>query len=112
VTDGAALGAWVLDLVARIGMRAHGDPLVEHFATHNPDVGGYSVVQLIETSNICGHFVDRTGDAYIDVFSCAPFDTDVVVDFVEKTLRPEATIVHELIRDARSPSRDRAVSKS
>jgi S-adenosylmethionine/arginine decarboxylase-like enzyme len=112
VTDGVALRAWVGDLVTRIGMRAHGDPLVEHFATHDPAVGGYSVVQLIETSNVCGHFVDSSGDAYIDLFSCAPFDTDVVVAFVEETLRPEATIVHELIRDARSPRFDRVTSTS
>jgi S-adenosylmethionine/arginine decarboxylase-like enzyme len=104
VTDAAALRAWVTDLVARIGMRPHGRPLVEHFAGHDLDVGGYSLVQLIETSNICGHFVDCNGDAYIDVFSCAPFDPDVVVAFVNETLSPEATTVHHLIRDARSPT--------
>jgi len=102
VTDAAVLRAWVTELVNRIGMRAYGAPLVEHFANHDTKVSGFSVVQLIETSNICGHFVDSNGDAYIDVFSCAPFDRDVVVAFVEATLRPEAIIVHELIRDARS----------
>jgi S-adenosylmethionine/arginine decarboxylase-like enzyme len=104
VTDGAALRAWVTQLVERIGMRPHGRPLVEHFAGHDPDVGGYSLVQLIETSNICGHFVDCNGDAYIDVFSCARFDPDVVVAFVNETLSPEATTVHHLIRDARLPT--------
>ena len=102
ITDAAMLRAWVTELVDRIGMRAYGAPLVEHFATHDPTASGFSVVQLIETSNICGHFVDGNGDAYIDVFSCAPFDRDVVVAFVAETLRPEAIIVHELIRDARS----------
>ena len=41
VTDGAVLREWVRDLVERIGMRPHGDALVEHFASHDPEVGGY-----------------------------------------------------------------------
>jgi S-adenosylmethionine/arginine decarboxylase-like enzyme len=86
------------ELVERIGICTYGAPLVEHFAGHDPKVSGFSVAQLIETSNVSGHFVDRNGDAYIDVFSCASFDRDVVVAFVEETLRPEAIVVHELIR--------------
>lgn len=102
VTDATVLRAWVAELVDRIGMRAYGAAIVEHFATHDPKASGFSVVQLIETSNISGHFVDCNGDAYLDVFSCAAFDRNVVVAFVEETLRPEAIIVHELVRDARS----------
>ena len=102
VTDAAMLRKWVTELVDRIGMRAYGDPIVEHFASHDRAIGGYSVVQLIETSNVCGHFVDANGDAYIDVFSCAPFDSEVVVAFVQESFQPEAIIVHELTRDARA----------
>jgi S-adenosylmethionine/arginine decarboxylase-like enzyme len=101
VTNAESLRTWIKRLVDRIDMRAYGEPIVEHFATHDPAVGGFSAVQLIETSNICGHFVDRNGDAYIDVFSCAPFDRDAVLAFVAETLRPETVVVHELSRDAR-----------
>ena len=52
-------------------MKAYGDPIIEHFATHSPECAGYSLVQLIETSNICAHFSDLTGDVYLDVYSRA-----------------------------------------
>jgi S-adenosylmethionine/arginine decarboxylase-like enzyme len=40
---------------------------------------------MIETSNITGHFVDKSGDCYIDIFSCKEYDTGlatgIIVDF-------------------------------
>ena len=46
-----------------IGMKAYGPPVLEHFAEHIPEAAGYSLVQLIETSAITGHFY-----ADIDIF--------------------------------------------
>ena len=57
-------------------MVASGEPNIKHFATHNEDAAGYSLVQLIETSSITGHFVDKNGDCYIDIFSCKAFDIE------------------------------------
>lgn len=65
-----AIREFVADLVHEIDMKAYGDPIIVHFATHDPQKGGYSLVQLIETSAITGHFVDSNGDAYLDIFSC------------------------------------------
>ena len=45
-------------LVETLGMKAYGAPLLEHFAEHLPEAAGYSLVQLIETSAITGHFCD------------------------------------------------------
>ena len=59
---------FVKNLVDEIDMTAYGKPIVEHFATHNPLAAGHSLVQLIETSSITGHFVDLNGEAYIDIF--------------------------------------------
>lgn len=67
---------WVKDLVKRIDMVAYGEPVIEHFATHDPLKAGISCVQLIETSNICCHFVPHDNTAYVDVFSCKPFDVE------------------------------------
>jgi S-adenosylmethionine/arginine decarboxylase-like enzyme len=67
------------ELVQRIDMKAFGEPTIEHFATHDPEKAGFSMVQLIETSNICAHFVDKDNTAYLDVFSCKPFNNDVVM---------------------------------
>ena len=65
---------FVKDLVDRIQMRAFGEPTVQYFAEFDPDKAGYSLVQLIETSSITGHFVPHYGHAYIDIFSCKTFD--------------------------------------
>ena len=59
--------SFVETLVDTIGMKAYGPPVLEHFAEHVPEAAGYSLVQLIETSAITGHFCDRSGDAYIDI---------------------------------------------
>ena len=77
--------SFVKELVKEIDMIAWGDPKLEHFATHNVDAAGYSLVQLIETSSITGHFVDKNGDSYIDIFSCKEYNTGlatgIIVDF-------------------------------
>lgn len=76
--------AFTKELVKRIDMVAFGDPIVEHFATHDPSKAGYSMLQLIETSNLSAHFVERDNTAYFDVFSCKPFDNQCVIDTVKE----------------------------
>jgi S-adenosylmethionine/arginine decarboxylase-like enzyme len=88
-------------LVERIDMKAYGEPIIEHFATHDIDKAGYSLVQLIETSNITAHFVDKNGDCYIDIFSCKPFSEKIAVECVEEFFNPEHVITRFLNRQAR-----------
>jgi len=70
-------------------MKAYGDPIIEHFATHDPEKGGFTLCQMIETSLIDGHFVEFNGDAYISVHSCMEFDTAVVKDTITKYFNPK-----------------------
>lgn len=91
---------FIKELVPAIDMVAFGEPWIEHFATHDPDKAGISLCQMIETSNITGHFVDKNGNFYIDVFSCKPFDNDVVLSVVAKYFNPEKIRVHFISRDA------------
>lgn len=79
---------WVTDLVIEIGMIAYGAPWIKHFG-HEPHIAGITVFQPIETSNICGHFSDATGDAYIDVFSCKSFKTVNAIIQFKKWFRPK-----------------------
>lgn len=88
ITSEQNLSGFLKALVERIDMIAYGDPIIKHFATHDPEKAGYSIVQLIETSNITGHFVDKNGDAYIDVFSCKPFQPDDVIAVVMEFFTP------------------------
>lgn len=63
-------------LVKDIDMVAYGEPQIVNFGSGNK--AGYTLVQLIETSNICAHFVNETNTMYLDVFSCKEFDSKVV----------------------------------
>jgi S-adenosylmethionine/arginine decarboxylase-like enzyme len=100
VTDRANIKNFIETLVQAIDMKAYGEPILEHFATHDPSKGGYSLVQLIETSNITAHFVDLNGDAYIDIFSCKPFSSDTVKEVVHTSFKPATIKMHFLTRQA------------
>ncbi len=80
---------FVKELVKTIDMVAFGEPTVVHFGTENK--AGYTLVQLIETSNICCHFVEETNDMYLDVFSCKPFNPADVEEIVSLYFSPERT---------------------
>ena len=84
ITSRENLVQFTKELVKRIDMVAFGEPTVEHFATHDPNKAGYSMVQLIETSSITAHFVDHDRTMYLDVFSCKTFDLAVVQDTVRE----------------------------
>jgi len=91
---------FVAELVEAIDMRAYGDPILAHFAEHKPEAAGWSLVQLIETSSITGHFCDLTGDAYLDVFSCKPFDSGVAIDVVNRWFAPRCVTQSLIVRQA------------
>jgi len=75
---------FVIDLCDLIEMRRFGEPTIVNFGD-DPRVTGYSLVQLIETSNICAHFADHSRAVYIDIFSCKKFDPEVAAEFCVKT---------------------------
>ena len=87
-------------LVKQIDMVAYGKPQVIMFGTGNKK--GYTMVQLIETSNICAHFVEESNDIYLDVFSCKPFDPVIVERILKDTFNPKNIDSTFLLRDARS----------
>lgn len=100
VTNAENIANFTKELVERIDMVAYGDPVIVHFAEHAPDKAGYSLVQLIETSNITGHFCDINGNAYLDVFSCKEYDTAVVEEVIRKYFNPEKVNLQFVYRDA------------
>lgn len=58
-----------------IEVKRYGETLVVHFGA-DPRVCGYSLVQLIETSLISGHFREADNACHIDIFSCKEYDPD------------------------------------
>jgi S-adenosylmethionine/arginine decarboxylase-like enzyme len=75
------------NLVKKIDMVPYGEPQVIHFGSG--DKAGYTLVQLIETSNITAHFCEETNDMYLDVFSCKPFNPADVESVVNHHFGPE-----------------------
>jgi len=59
-------------LVKLLDMIPYGDPLLVRFG--KDDKSGYTLVQLIQTSNITAHFSEDTNCAYINIFSCKDYD--------------------------------------
>lgn len=73
---------FIKHLVHDIDMEAYGEPDIVYFG--NGDKSGITATQLIQTSNICGHFVDEYKALFLDVFSCKPFDSKVVEALIEE----------------------------
>jgi S-adenosylmethionine/arginine decarboxylase-like enzyme len=76
------IASFARTLVKRIDMVPYGKPQVVMFGSGNKK--GYTLVQLIETSNICAHFVEENNSMYLDVFSCKDFEPDIVREAVQE----------------------------
>ena len=88
ITDADNIRSFVKQLVSSIDMVAVGEPWIERTAIGLTDKEGYSLYQLIVTSNISAHFVDESRQIYLDVFSCKEFDKDVVCSVVNTYFKP------------------------
>ena len=95
ITSHDTIYNFVKRLVKDIDMVAYGEPQIVNFGSGNK--AGYTLVQLIETSNIVAHFVPDDGMGgnamYLDVFSCKEYDDQIVIQlvkeyFVAKYVRP------------------------
>ena len=84
---------YVIELCELIDMKRFGDCQVVNFGK-DARVAGYSMVQLIETSIISGHFANLTNAAYIDIFSCKPYDPQKVADFSQAFFQAEDIEIH------------------
>ncbi|HJT19349.1 MAG TPA: S-adenosylmethionine decarboxylase [Nitrospira sp.] len=73
---------YVVELCDLIEMQRFGECQVVDFGSGR--VAGYSMVQLISTSLISGHFANDTNNAYLDIFSCKGYDPVVVEEFSKK----------------------------
>ena len=83
IRDARAIKRYVDELCELIEMRQFGDTQIVNFG-EDEKVAGYSMVQLIETSLISGHFANKTNNAYIDIFSCKFYEPSVAVEFTKK----------------------------
>lgn len=92
------LQEYVDKLCALIKMKKYGKTLLPYFGLKEAFTKGYSLVQLIETSSITGHFSEFWGKAYINIFSCKKFSSQVAKRFTRRFFRAKAVKNRFLIR--------------
>lgn len=92
-----AIKEYVIKLCEVIDMKRFQDTVVVHFG-EDEKVAGYSMVQLIETSLISGHFANLTNAIYIDIFSCKIYDPYEAAEFTRKFFKASDAAVHICFR--------------
>lgn len=80
-------------------MTAHGEPIIEYLLPGDPKQG-FSLMQLITTSNISGHFMELDGTAYFDIFSCKTFVIEDAKNVVNEFFNPKKMRVNFVTRHA------------
>lgn len=80
IRDAEKIKEFTIQLCDLLKVKRFGECIVVNFGEHE-EIEGYSLVQLIETSLISGHFANLTNNAYIDIFSCRYYDPQAAIDF-------------------------------
>ena len=88
---------YIIRLCEIIKMNRYGEPQIILFGP-NEDVYGYTLVQLIETSHIAGHFAEKTNSAFIDIFSCKDFDNIKATQFTQKHFESKGITPNVILR--------------
>lgn len=91
------LKEYVDKLCKLIKMKPYGDTLIPYFGAKTEFAKGYSLVQLIETSSITGHFSELWDRAYINIFSCKAFDYAEAINFTRNFFKAQE-IKHQFLR--------------
>jgi S-adenosylmethionine/arginine decarboxylase-like enzyme len=94
------LKLFVKELAESIDMIAVGEPWIERTAIDLPDKAGFSLYQLIVTSNISAHFVDESNQMYLDVFSCKEYNQQLVIEKVKEFFSPSNININFILRNA------------
>jgi S-adenosylmethionine/arginine decarboxylase-like enzyme len=96
ITDKEFIKGFSKHIIETANMVPFGEPQIEYLLP-GTDNAGYSILQMITTSNFTAHFIDASGDAYVDLFSCKEFDVEKIVGTVKTMLEAvdmRATLLH------------------
>ena len=98
ITSKKKLQEYIDTLCKLIKMKKYGKTLLPYFGEKAAYTKGYSLVQLIETSSVTGHFSDFWSTAYINIFSCKKYDKDLAKKFTKQFFKAKKTKTKFLIR--------------
>ena len=77
------LKEYIIKICKLIKMKRYGKPIIERFGLGMDFTAGYSLVQLIESSSITGHFSELWRSIYLNIFSCKSFDAGKATEFTK-----------------------------
>ena len=97
IRDPQHIRAFALALCDVIHMQRYGEPILVHFGAEER-VSGYSLVQLIETSAITGHFIEQVDAACLSIFSCASYPPSQAAAFCQQWFRAQEVRLSVLFR--------------
>lgn len=98
ISSAKKLKEYAQTLCKVIDMIPYGKPLVPYFGEKELHTKGYSLVQLIETSSITGHFSEYYKTAYINIFSCKDFDPKKAAEFTKEFFQAKKVTKKFVIR--------------
>ncbi|MFO8052954.1 MAG: S-adenosylmethionine decarboxylase [Candidatus Omnitrophota bacterium] len=92
------LQEYVDQLCELIKMKKFGKTILNYFGENKDFTKGYSLVQLIETSSITGHFSDKWNAAYLNIFSCQDYNHKTARRFTKKFFQAKKMSSRLIIR--------------
>lgn len=103
LADKSVISAFLDAYPEKIGMSKIAQPHITAYHAENPEDSGISGFVLIAESHISIHTFPRRRFAWVDVFSCKGFDSDIALDFVKQTFGMEHMEVRRLDRGFEFP---------
>lgn len=98
ISSAEKIQQYAKELCVVIDMIAYGEPQTPYFGEKCTHTKGYSLLQFVETSSITGHFSEGTGAAYINIFSCKPYDKEKAKEFSAEFFKSKRVVDHYIVR--------------
>lgn len=90
INDPAVIEIFIRDLATAINMTILKGPITAEGIPENP---GVSCLAIIDYSHISIHTFTAHNEALIDIFSCKPYDRQVVADLCKSTFATEQSVI-------------------
>lgn len=85
IADEAFVFNILIEIPKLIGMKILSGPNIVR--DYNPDNLGITGVAIVSFSHITIHTFEKTGEIFIDIFSCKPFDYEKVKQYLSDKLK-------------------------
>jgi S-adenosylmethionine decarboxylase len=82
------------ELPKLVGMTPISQPHIFPYEGLVPEDKGITASQIIAESHISLHTFSEKDYFFFDIFSCKPFDTDIVIKYIQEKFEPKEIVTH------------------